>query len=39
MATGVWVNNGTQFFLQDVSNGKALTAVNTLAVLTVTTTG
>jgi len=38
MMTGVWVNNGTQFFLQDVSNGKALTPSNTLAVLTVTTT-
>jgi hypothetical protein len=38
MATGVWVGNGTQFFLQDVSNGKPLTAANTLAVLTVETT-
>lgn len=37
MMTGVWVNNGTQFFLQDVSNGKALNAANTLAVLTVNT--
>jgi hypothetical protein len=37
MATGTWVNNGTQFFLQDVSNGKALTPVNTLAILTVAT--
>ncbi|HEX3746038.1 MAG TPA: ferritin-like domain-containing protein [Bryobacteraceae bacterium] len=38
MATGPWVDNGTQFFLQDVSNGKSLTQANTLAVLTVTTT-
>ena len=33
--TGVWVMNGSQFFLQDVSNGKALTAQNTIASLTV----
>jgi hypothetical protein len=37
MATGNWVSNGMQFFLQDVSNGKALTQANTLAVLTVAT--
>jgi hypothetical protein len=35
MSTGLWVTNGTQFYLQDVSNGKSLTASNTLAVLTV----
>ena len=29
--TGVWVNDGTIFYLQDVSGGKALTADNTLA--------
>lgn len=36
--TGVWVSNGLQFFLQDVSNGKSLTQANTLATLTVATT-
>jgi hypothetical protein len=30
--TGNWVSNGMTFFLQDVSNGKALTVANTLAV-------
>ncbi|MFZ0593126.1 MAG: Ig-like domain repeat protein [Bryobacteraceae bacterium] len=30
--TGDWVTNGMVFFLQDVSNGKALTLANTLAV-------
>ncbi len=34
-ATG-WVTNQMQFFLQDTSNGNALTAANTLAVVTVT---
>lgn len=29
--TGVWVSNGTKFYLQDVSGGKALNAANTLA--------
>jgi hypothetical protein len=29
--TGVWVPNGLTFYLQDTSNGKALTAENTLA--------
>jgi hypothetical protein len=29
--TGVWVSNGTRFYLQDVSDGKALTSANTLA--------
>jgi hypothetical protein len=38
MATGQWVTNGMKFFLQDVSNGKALTVANTLAILTVSTT-
>jgi hypothetical protein len=33
--TGVWVLNGTRFYLQDVSGGKALTGVNTLAQCTV----
>jgi hypothetical protein len=36
MQTGNWVENGTVFYLQDVSNGKALTAANTLATTTVT---
>jgi glucose/arabinose dehydrogenase len=29
-----WVQNGTTFYLQDVSNGKPLTSANTLATLT-----
>lgn len=29
--TGVWVSNGTPFYLQDVSGGKPLTAANTVA--------
>ena len=33
--TGVWVSNGTRFYLQDASDGKALTAANTLAQVTV----
>lgn len=33
-ATGVWVSNGTKFYLQDVSGGKALNAANTLAKVT-----
>jgi hypothetical protein len=33
--TGVWVANGTSFYLQDVSGGNPLTAVNTLAQVTV----
>ena len=33
--TGVWVANGTRFYLQDVSGGKPLIAANTLAELTV----
>ena len=32
--TGRWVQNGQKFYLQDVSNGKPLTAGNTLAVAT-----
>ncbi len=35
MQTGAWVTNGTTFYLQDVTNGKALTTQNTLAVLVV----
>lgn len=35
MQTGPWVTDGMQFFLQDVTGGKALTAENTLATLTV----
>ena len=35
-STGVWVPNGLVFYLQDVSNGKALTAANTLATVTIT---
>ena len=31
MQTGAWVTNGMTFYLQDVSNGKALTSANTLA--------
>jgi hypothetical protein len=34
--TGTWVPNGLTFYLQDVSNGKALTAANTLATLVIT---
>jgi hypothetical protein len=33
--TGPWVIDGTTFYLQDVSNGKPLTANNTLATLIV----
>ena len=33
--TGLWVSNGTTFYLQDVSAGKPLVAANTLAQLTV----
>lgn len=33
-ATGVWVSNGTRFYLQDVTGGKALNAANTLAQVT-----
>jgi hypothetical protein len=33
--TGEWVSDGLEFYLQDVSNGKALTAANTLAILAV----
>lgn len=33
--TGLWVADGTTFYLQDVSGGKALTADNTLATLVV----
>jgi hypothetical protein len=36
MMTGDWVTNGMTFYLQDVTNGKALAAANTLATLTVT---
>jgi hypothetical protein len=32
--TGNWVSNGLQFYLQDTSNGKALTAANTLGTVT-----
>ncbi|MFZ0591283.1 MAG: hypothetical protein WAM39_12420 [Bryobacteraceae bacterium] len=31
--TGTWVTNGMTFYLQDVSNGKTLSAVNTLATI------
>jgi hypothetical protein len=31
MTTGAWVTDGMVFYLQDVSNGKLLTAQNTLA--------
>jgi hypothetical protein len=33
--TGVWITNGTVFYLQDVSGGHALNAAGTLAQLTV----
>jgi parallel beta-helix repeat protein len=33
--TGPWVSDGMTFYLQDVSEGKALTAANTLATLVV----
>jgi hypothetical protein len=33
--TGFWVKNGTEFFLQDVTNGKALSSENTVARVTV----
>ena len=32
--TGSWVSDGMQFYLQDVTNGKALTPANTTAVAT-----
>jgi uncharacterized protein (TIGR03437 family) len=32
--TGNWVTNGMVFYLQDVSNGKSLSAVNTLSSIT-----
>jgi len=35
MTTGQWVNNGTTLYLQDVTGGKALTPVNTLATLVI----
>jgi len=35
MQTGPWVVDGTTFYLQDVSNGKLLTPVNTLATVVV----
>lgn len=35
MQTGAWITDGTTFYLQDVTNGKALTSVNTLATLVV----
>jgi hypothetical protein len=34
--TGLWVRNGTRFYLQNVSNGLPLTAANTLATVTLT---
>jgi hypothetical protein len=34
VATGNWVSNGMEFYLQDTSNGKALTSANTLGVVT-----
>jgi hypothetical protein len=35
MQTAAWVTNGMSFYLQDVTNGKALTSANTLATLVV----
>jgi glucose/arabinose dehydrogenase len=34
--TGLWVQNGQTFYLQNVSNGLPLTSANTLATVTVT---
>lgn len=34
-ATGPWVTNGLTFYLQDISNGKPLTAANTLGTVVV----
>jgi len=36
--TGKWVTNGMSFYLQDVSDGKPLTAENTLATTSVKVT-
>ena len=33
--TGKWASQGMQFFLQDVSGGRPLTSLNTLAIVTV----
>jgi hypothetical protein len=38
VTTGDWVTNGMQFFLQDTSNGNALSAANTLAIVPVAVT-
>jgi hypothetical protein len=35
ISTGKWVNDGMQFFLQDVTDGKPLVADHTLAVVTI----
>ncbi len=35
MGTNSWVTDGMTFYLQDISNGKALTAANTMATLVV----
>jgi len=35
MQTAAWVTNGTVFYLQDVTGGKPLTSLNTLATLVV----
>ena len=35
MMTGPWVSDGMTFYLQDVSQGQANTAANTLATLVV----
>jgi len=39
METGAWVTAGTTFYLQDVTNGKPLTAANTVATVTVQVQG
>ncbi len=36
--TGKWLNNGTLIYLQDISNGKTLSAKNTLATVKITLT-
>lgn len=36
MQTGMWVSDGTKFYLQDASNGNGAAVANTLVMLTVT---
>jgi hypothetical protein len=39
VTTGAWVSDGTIFYLQDVSNGKAVTLQNTMATVVVAVPG